>query len=104
MNFKKTVECITAGKFPPKRAINRMERFAEAAPANDKKFLKKWLTNRDDMDPIVADFYRSEFTRWWKEEKSRSARHSSGFRKPRTRLKKESDEIIETVIRGAGNS
>ena len=80
-----------------------MERFIEAIPtkaADDKKFLKNWFARKDDLDQTVAAFYRGFFVQWKKEEKSRSARFSSLRRKPRLGLKKESEDIIEDVIRG----
>jgi hypothetical protein len=85
MNFKEAIKHITGEKLRdhPKRAEDWMKRFIEAAPAKDKKFLKKWHANQDDLDWFVADFYRIHFNRWKKEEKSRSARISSFRRKPR---------------------
>jgi hypothetical protein len=102
MNFKQALTLITREKRQP-RALHWMERFIEAIPtkaADDKKFLKKWFTKKDDLDRSAAFFYQGIFARWKREEKSRSARLSSLRRKPRLRLKKESEDIIDDVIRG----
>ena len=102
MNFTQALTHITREK-RQKRAIEWMKRFIEASPAKDKKFLKNWFTKEDDLDAFVVFFYQGHFATWKKEEKSRSARASSRGRKPRLRLKKESEDIIEDVIRG-GNT
>jgi hypothetical protein len=99
MNFMQALTRITREE-RPKRAKEWMKRFIEASPAKDKKFLKNWFSKKDDLDSFVAFFYQGFFAKWKKDEKSRSARASSLRRKPRLRLKKESEDIIEDVIRG----
>jgi len=98
LNFKDAAKHIT-GEKRPERASKWMERFIKAAPRNDKKFLKKWFANQHDMTWNFADWYRIHFAQWKREEKSRSAKASGRCAKPRTKLKKESDDLINTVIR-----
>jgi hypothetical protein len=90
MNFNQAVKHITGEKRFYRRddygALGWMKRFIEAIPtkySNDKKFLKHWFANKNDLDGIVADFYRGFFAQWKREEKSRSARLSSLRAKPR---------------------
>ena len=98
LNFKEAIKHVT-GENRPKRAYEWMERFIEAAPAKDKKFLKNWFANQNQMRWSVADFYRPYFAEWKRDEKKRSARISSLRDKPTLRLKKESKELIKAVIR-----
>jgi hypothetical protein len=106
MNFKQGVKHITGKKRFYRRdgygALGWMERFIEAIPtkySDDKKFLKHWFANKDDLDRSVADIYRSFFAQWKKEEISRSARYSGSCPPKSDRLKKESKDLIKTVIR-----
>jgi hypothetical protein len=55
-----------------------MKRFIKAAPADDKKFLKKWHANQDDLDWSAADLYRFFFNGWKRKEK-RSAVPGKGI-------------------------
>ena len=83
MPFKKAIKLITGEKQHPGRALDWMERFIAAAPANDKKFLEEWISKRGNLDRMVADFYRDFFADWKKEERSRSAKGSRSKRNPR---------------------
>jgi len=101
MNFKEALKYIT-GEKRLKRAEEWMKRFIEAIEtkyAEEKKFLKKWFASQNDLDLGVAGFFRLLFIKWKKEEKSRSAKASGQHPKRRTHLKKESEDLIKTVIR-----
>jgi hypothetical protein len=85
LNFEEAIKHIT-GENRPKRAYEWIERFIEAVPTrydDDKKFLKNWFANQNQMHCYVADFYRPYFAEWKRDEKKRSARISSFRRKPR---------------------
>jgi hypothetical protein len=93
MNFEDAVRHITRRERLNKHvkgkecgALEWIQRYIEAIPTKysaDKKFLKQWLANKNDLPEDVADFYRGFFAEWKKEEKSRSARLSSLCAKPR---------------------
>jgi hypothetical protein len=82
LNFEEALKHIT-GEKRPKRAQEWMKRFKEASPAEEKKFLEKWFTEKNDLHPFPADLIRITFNRWKKKEKSRNAKKSGQHRKPR---------------------
>jgi hypothetical protein len=102
MNFNETVKHITGKKgkkFRLSRGLQWIERFIEAAPAKDKKFLRDWFNNKGNLDRIIADFYRGHFINWQKEEKSRTARKSRSRHKVHKRTDEEQKKLFRDVER-----
>jgi hypothetical protein len=90
MTFDEAIKHITGEKLHPGRGHKWMKRFITACASDYRKSLEEWFNKKGDLDSFVADFLRSDFARWKREEKSQKAKQSRSKRK-RGRVKRDDD-------------